>query len=81
MTLAGGEPNSHVIVDVFHSVLAHAGLNGEASDRLLDQVMTEFRKGQGGDCVLRFAAHDGELEIAFSRDGRDFRTSCPVPVR
>ena len=81
MTLGGGDPSSHVIVDVFRSVLAHAGVKGEASDRVLDQVMTEFRQGTGGDCALRFVAHAGELEITFSRDGRDFHTSCPVPVR
>lgn len=76
---AGGE--AHVFVDVFRSVLAHVGLKGEACDRLLNQVMTERRAAPAGDCTLRFTAHAGELEIALSQAGRDWHTSCPVPIR
>jgi hypothetical protein len=84
MTLAGGSadgPVRHIIVDLVRSVLAHAGLTGEAGERLLDQVMKERRASQSADCVLRFAARAGELEVTLSQSGRDWRTTCPVPVR
>jgi len=79
--LAAGSEAAHVFVDVFRSVLGHVGLKGEAADRLLDQVMAERRKAPSGDCTLRFTAHAGELEIALSQAGRDFRMSAPVPIR
>jgi hypothetical protein len=83
MTLNGGSASldSQMLVDVFRSVLAHVGLNGEASERLLDQVMEQRRTGQEGDCTLRFTAHAGELEITLSQAGRDWHTTCPVPIR
>jgi len=85
MTLSGGAPDSdvsHVLADVFRSVLGHVGLNGEAADRLLDQVMAERRSApSSADCTLRFTSHAGELEILLSQSGRDWRTSCPVPIR
>ena len=84
MTLAGGSADGqvrHIVVDVVRSVLAHAGLKGEACERLLDQVMEERRASKSGDCTLAFAAHAGELEITLSQSGRDWRTTCPVPVR
>ena len=70
-----------VLVDLFRHVLGHAGVKGEASDRLVDQVMAEYRKGPAAACMLRFTAHAGEMEIVLVRAGRDFRTSCPVPIR
>jgi hypothetical protein len=89
MTLTGGpggpgsrgSTDGHVLVDVFRSVLAHAGLKGEASERLLDQVMEQRRAAPDGDCTLRFSAHAGELEITLSQAGRDWHTTCPVPIR
>jgi hypothetical protein len=85
MTLSGGAPGSdvgHVLVDVFRSVLGHVGLKGEAAARLLDQMMTERRAApSASDCTLRFTSHAGELEIVLSQDGRDWRTSSPVPIR
>jgi hypothetical protein len=76
----GGDAGAAVLVELFRSVLASTGVKGEAADRVVDGVMTEYRKGEGA-CTVRFAAHAGEIEIAFSRSGRDFRVSCPVPVR
>ena len=84
MTLTSGAPDGkagHILADVFRSVLAHAGLKGEASDRLLDQVMNERRKSASEDCTVRFASHAGELEITLSQNGHDWRTSCPAPGR
>jgi hypothetical protein len=83
MTLNGGsgQADGVVIAEVFRHVLAHVGLNGEASERLLDQVMNERRTGLKGACTLRFTAHAGELEIALSQAGRDWHTTCPVPIR
>jgi len=81
MTLSGGAADTHVLADLFRSVLAHCGVRGEASDRLLDQVMNEHRKASGAGYTVRFTAHAGEIEIALSQDGRDWRTSCPVPIR
>jgi hypothetical protein len=81
MTLSGGVADARVLADLFRSVLAHVGVKGEAGDRLLDQLMTEHRKSPGADCTLRFTAHAGEIEIALSQAGRDWRTSCPVPIR
>lgn len=69
-----------VLVEVVRSVLASAGVKGEAADRLIDEVTAAYSKGEGA-CTLRLAAHAGEIEIALSRSGRDFRASCPVPVR
>ena len=83
MTLSGapaGDGGTSMLVEVFRSVLASVGVKGEGADKLLDQVMKEYRAGKGA-CTLRFTEHTGELEIAFSRGGHDFRTTCPVPVR
>jgi hypothetical protein len=81
MTLSGGAPDARVLIDLFRSVLAHVGVRGEAGERLLDQLMTEHRRHPGGDCTLHFTVHAGEIEIALSQAGVDWRTSCPVPVR
>jgi hypothetical protein len=83
MTLNGGPGRADgvVLAEVFRHVLAHAGLNGEAGERLLDQVMDERRAAAGGDCTVRFTAHAGELEITLSQAGRDWHTTCPVPIR
>ena len=80
MTLNGPADGTTVLVEVVRSVLASAGGKGKAADRLIDEVTAVYRKGEGA-CTLRLAAHAGEIEIAFSRSGRDFRASCPVPVR
>ncbi len=80
MTLSGLS-DSHVFVDVFRSVLQHVGLKGEAVERLLDQVMEQRGAASGADCTVRFNAHAGELEITLLQAGRDWRTTCPVPVR
>jgi len=77
---AGGDVGASVLGEVVRSVLASMGVKGDAADRLIDGVMAEYRSADGA-FTLRFAAHAGELEIAFSRNGRDFRASCPVPVR
>ena len=83
MTFNGGPGGvaGLVLADVFRQVLAHAGLNTEASERLLDQVMEQRRAASDGDCALRFTAHAGELEITLTQAGRDWHTTCPVPVR
>ena len=82
MTLHGdADESSLVLAEVFRSVLAQVGVKGEASERLLDQVMDERRKAAIADCKVHFIAHAGEIEIWLLHDGRDFRTSCPVPVR
>jgi hypothetical protein len=80
LTLKGGD-GGPVLVDVFRSVLALVGLKGEAAERLLDQAMAEQRAAPAGDCTLSFNSHAGELEIALSQAGRNWRTSCPVPIR
>lgn len=84
MTL-GGAPGSDagtpLLVEVCRSVLASVGLKGEGGERLIDQVMTEYRKGAAGGCALRFTAHAGEIAIHLSKNGTDFRASWPVPVR
>ena len=80
LTLKGGD-GSHVLVDVFRSVLAHVGLKGEAAERLLDQAMAERRAAPAGDCTLSFTSQAGELEVALSQAGHTWRTSCPVPIR
>jgi len=83
MTLNGAPGDAvgtPLLVEVVRSVLASAGVKGEAADRLIDEVTAAYRTGEGA-CTLRFAAHAGEIELAFSRSGRDFRASCPVPVR
>ena len=82
MTLGGAADSTPVLlVDVCRSVLGSVGLRGEAGERLLDQVMTAYRKGAASGCTLRFTAHAGEIEIALSKNGSDFRASSPVPVR
>ena len=82
MTLTGdASESSLVLAEVFRSVLAHVGVKGEASERLLDQVMNERRKAAVPDCKVHFIAHAGEIEIWLSHDGSTFRTSCPVPIR
>ena len=83
ITLSGGAGSdpADVLVDVFRSVLAHVGLKGKATNRLLAQAMKAQREAPAGACTLRFTAHAGELEIALSQSGRSWRTSCPVPIR
>ncbi|HUK32653.1 MAG TPA: hypothetical protein VLV86_02015 [Vicinamibacterales bacterium] len=91
ITLAGGAlgPDDHVshaantlLVDVFRSVLWQVGLSGDAADRLLEQLLAAHRAAPAGDsCTLRFVAHAGQIEIALSQAGRQWRTSCPVPIR
>ena len=83
MTFDGGPGSvaALVLADLFRHVVAHVGLNGEAAERLLDQVMDERRAAVDGDCTLRFTAHAGELEITLTQAGRDWHTTCPVPVR
>ena len=84
ITLSRGAPGSDaadVLVDVFRSVLAHVGLKGKATNRLLAQAMKAQREAPAGACTMRFTAHAGELEIALSQSGRSWRTSCPVPIR
>ena len=80
MSLSGAA-DGRVLAEVFRHVLAHAGLNGEASERLLDQVMEQRRETPSGDFTLKFNAHAGELEITLSQAGRDWHTTCPVPIR
>ena len=78
---APGSDGSDVLADVFRSVLAHVGLKGKATDRLVAQAMKAHRAAPAGACTLRFTAHAGELEIALSQSGQSWRTSCPVPIR
>jgi len=80
LTGAGVTSGTTVLVEVFQAVLASVGVTGEGAERLLDQVMAEYRKGEG-DCTLRFGSHAGEIEIALARGGREFHASCPLPVR
>ncbi len=84
MTLDAGAPNHEAVTmltDVLRRVLAHAGLAGEAAERLVDQLLEAREALPAGACKLNFAAHAGELEIVLSQAGRDWRTSCPVPIR
>ena len=88
ITLSGGA-DGHVdragnalLVDVFRSALWQVGLTGDPADRLLEQLLDVYRAAPAGaDCTVRFVAHDGEIEIALSQAGRQWRTSCPVPIR
>jgi len=79
MTLSGGASDAHVLLDVSRSVLAHVGLKGAAADPLLDALLAAQRAAPAGRCTVRFISHAGELEIALSQSGCDWRTSCPVP--
>ena len=84
MTLDASAPNHEVVAmttDVLRRVLAHAGLTGEAAERMVDQLLTAREALPAGACKLKFSAHAGELEIVLSQAGRDWRTSCPVPIR
>lgn len=81
MTLSGGALDTPILPDVLHSVLLQMGLNGEATGRLVDQLMDARRAAPAGDCTLKLDAHAGELAITLSQAGRDdWRASCPVPV-
>jgi len=81
MTLSGAASDAHVLVDVSRSVLAHVGLKGAAAAPLLDALMAARSAAPAGLCTVRFISHAGELEIALSQSGRDWRTSCPVPIK
>jgi hypothetical protein len=80
MTLSGAASDNAMITSVFRSVLVQVGLGGAAADRLLDQLLAAANASPAGACTLRFAVHGGEFEIALSQAGRDWRTSCPVPI-
>lgn len=81
MTLTGEAAGATpVFVDVFKCVMAYVGVNGEAGERMLDEIMAERRKTGADVCALHFTAHAGTIEISLSQDGRSFRTSCPVPI-
>ena len=81
MTLSGAASDNAMMTAVCRHVLEHAGLVGEAADRLLDDLIAEREAAPAGACTLKFAAHAGELQIALSQAGRDWHTSCPVPIR
>jgi hypothetical protein len=81
MTLSGADQDSGVMTAVCRSVLAQVGVGGEAAERLVDEVLAARKAAPAGACTLGFSAHAGELQIALSQAGRDWRTSCPVPVR
>ena len=88
MTLSSGA-DSHVdraanalLVDVFRSVLWQVGLSGDAADRLLEQLLDVYRAAPAGaDCTVRFVAHGGEIEIALTQAGQEWRASSPVPLK
>jgi hypothetical protein len=75
----GGE--AHVLADVLRSVLEHAGLTGEAADPILDEMLAARRASPPGGCTLTFTFRAGELMIALSQAGHDWRMTCPVPIR
>ena len=62
-------------------LLVQVGVVGDGGERIVEQLLKAQRALPAGTCVLKFTAHAGELEIALSQAGRDWRTSCPVPVR
>jgi hypothetical protein len=71
-----------LLVDVFRSVLWQVGLSGDAADRLLEQLLDVYRAAPAGaDCTVRFVAHGGEIEIALSHAGQEWRASSPVPLK
>jgi len=84
MTLDARAPHHEVVAmmtDVLRRVLAHAGLGGGAAEQLVDQLLMAREALPAGACTLKFAAHAGELQIALSQAGRDWHTSCPLPIR
>lgn len=85
MTVSGGGlDGAHtdtLVTNIFKSVLSQVGLGGDAAERLIGQVLAARGAAPAGACTLRFAAHAGELEIAMSQAGRDWRASYPVPIR
>ena len=85
MTFAGGPPrgavDSDVMTGVCRQVLGHVGVNGEGAERIVDQLLAARGAATAGTYSLKFTAHAGELEIVLSQAGRDWRTSCPVPIR
>ena len=81
LTLSGAASDNAMVTAVCRSVLAQAGLIGEAAERVLDQLLAEKAAAPAGACRLNFLAHAGELQIVLSQAGRDWRTSCPVPIR
>ena len=81
MTLSGAASDEAMMSAVCRSVLGQVGLNGEAADHLIDELVAERAAAPAGACTLHFAAHAGELQIVLSQAGRDWRTSCPVPIR
>ena len=81
MTLSGSLSGNEVIPGVCRSVLVHAGLDGASAERIVDQVLAAQRAWPPGKRTLKFTAHAGELEIVLSQAGRDWRTSCPLPIR
>jgi hypothetical protein len=72
--------DSHLLVDVVRSMLAHVGLKGDARDRLIDEIVEQRRAAPAGACTVHVTARSGEVEITFAQSGRDFKTSCPVPL-
>jgi hypothetical protein len=81
MTLSDSASDNAMITSVFRSVLAQAGLGGEAADRLVGQLLAARKASPEGACTMRFALQGGALEIALTQAGRDWRTSCAVPQR
>ena len=81
MTLTGGLADTTMMTGVCRSVLVQIGLGGDGADRLIEQVLAAQRAGPKGACTVKFTAHAGELEIALSQGGREWHTSCPLPIR
>jgi hypothetical protein len=77
-----GHPDNALLVDLFRSVLWQVGFSGDAADHLLEQLLAAHRAAPGdAACTVRFVVHAGEIEIALSQADRNWRTSCPVPIK
>ena len=81
LTLSGQAHDSEMLTDLLRTVLEHAGYAGDALERLVQQVSAVRAEGPlGAPCAVRFQARGGELQIALSQAGREWRTTCPPLV-
>ena len=79
LTLAGHVLDSDLLSDLLRTVLGNAGYGGDTLERLVRQVTGRAGGGpQASPCRVRIEAHAGELQIAVSQGGREWRTACPV---
>ena len=79
ITLSGEAPDHQMLTDIMRAVLGHAGVKGDAIDRLLQELVArQWASPPGPGCNLQLQANGAEVVVVVSEQGREWRTACPI---